>query len=328
MREFKLNGRIVNPGEKDELTYGSLMYQIEVAIQQGFPDIDICSAVIKATSSSSLRSALEARPGATIAQITPALKAHFTVKNVKSVYHELGKLKQGKDENALHFFWKAVGIRELVRRMNRDENGQLTDDLIQYQFIDSLLTGFQGELRHQIRPVLKTPGVQDDTIMREITDLMLCEAEYEDKNESPPVVTATVSSVGNENSKKNKNNLMLEIAKISANVENLGSMQPQLDELRREMQVQQRVIGMLQANPTQQNVSPAPAQPTAPAPYNNAPPVYDQNFVRGPVYRNGGTRGGERGGSNNVWTIRGRGGPRGGSGGGSNGHGGGNNVNG
>ena len=94
------------------------------------------------------------------------------------------------------------------------------------------------------------------------------------------------------------------------------------------MQIQQRVIGMLQVNPIQQNVSPAPAQPTAPAPYDNAPPVYDQNFVRGPVYRNGGTRGGGRGGSNNVWTIRGRGGPRGGSGGGSGGRGGGNNVNG
>ena len=88
-REFKIAGKIVDPGEADGLSYGSLMYQIESAQQQGFSDIEIGSGLIKATKSQSLRSVLEGRPGARVADLIPVLKAHFTVKNVNAVFNEL-----------------------------------------------------------------------------------------------------------------------------------------------------------------------------------------------------------------------------------------------
>ena len=236
LRECRITGKVMDPGEKDGLTYGSLMYQIECAVRQGYPDVDICAALIRATTSQSLRSLLETIPGACIADITPILRAHFTIRNVRSVFIELGKGKQRSDENALQFFMRMVGIRELVLRMNREENGDLTPQLIQSQFQDALSTGLSGEIRLVIRMVLRTPNVPDNVLMKEISDLMISKAESEEKdNEGEDVSVNSLGVVGlaKSNKKEKKNQMLTEICKIAADVKNLNEIKPRLDNLER-----------------------------------------------------------------------------------------------
>ena len=56
VREFKISGQIGEPGQKDKLTYVSLIHQIDSGIERGYSDKDVCDAVIKAISPhSSLR---------------------------------------------------------------------------------------------------------------------------------------------------------------------------------------------------------------------------------------------------------------------------------
>ncbi len=321
LRECKINGKIVDAGEKDGITYGSLMFQIESAVRQGYPDVDICSAIIRATSSQSLRGVMEARPGATMADITPALKAHFTVKGVKSIFNELGREKQGKGENALQFCMRMIGLRHLVTRMNREENGEYTDQLIQSQFQSSLSTGLSGELRHVLRAMLRVPGVDDNVLMKEITDLMLSETEHQEKE--GVAKTARVNAVveGPTNQKKeqrNKNNpLLTEMSKISADVKNLSAMQQRMNELDKELKMQQRVFRMLTLSPDQRQLL-ASEHPEMLPPIDNSPAF--NNFGTGQgydpanaVYR---SRGGYRGNAGSAG--RGgyhRGGYRGGGGG-------------
>ncbi len=324
LRECKINGKIVDPRETDGITYGSLMYQIESAMRQGYQDVDICAAIIKATTSKSLRGVLEARPGATIADITPALKAHFTVKGVKSVFHELGKGTQETGENALQFCMRLIGLRELVVRMNREEGGQLTPQLIQTQFQDSLSTGLRGELRHIVRGMLRVPNVDDNVLMKEITDLMLSEAEHEEKEGESRVgnVNAVMMDENNKNKKDklNKNPLMTEISKISADVKNLSSMQYQIDELGKELKMQQRAFSMIHLTPEQKLMLMSEHPGMIPDARSFVPPIYscfDPNVSYGQGYDPAGqavNRGGNSGGY--------RGGYRGGSGRGGN-HGGG-----
>ncbi len=256
LRECKLNGKIVSPGEKDGISYGSLMYQIEAAQRQGYPDVDICAAIIKATTAKSLRGVLEARPGASIAEITPALKAHFTVKGVKSVFHELGKAKQGSGESALEFCMNMIGLRELVIRMNREEGAPLTPQLIQMQFQESLSTGLRGNnMRLVLRGMLRVPNVDDNVLIKEITDLMLNEKEHGEKTEGgsePAAATVNSVAVDQNRTRKDKNNpLLAEITKISADIKHLGVIQPQLDDLKKELKMQQRVFRMLSLTPEQ-----------------------------------------------------------------------------
>ncbi len=221
LRECKINGKIVNPGEKDGIAYSSLMYQIEAATRQGYQDVEVCAAVIRATNSKALRGVLESNPGATIADIIPALKAHFTVKNVNSVFHELGKGKQERDENPLQFLMRMINVRGLVTRMNREEGGDLTPQLIQSQFQDSLSTGFKGELRHLMRGILRVPNVQDNVLMKEVTDLMLNEAEHEEK-EGEKKKVAEVNSVGRREEKEKKNQLMTRSQKFLQTLKTSG----------------------------------------------------------------------------------------------------------
>ena len=132
-RECKIHGKIMDPGEKDCMEYSSLVYQIESASRQGYPEADICAAIIRATFSKTLRAVLETRPGATLSEVSQILKAHFTVRKVRSVFLELGKIKQMKGETPFTYLMRAIALRETVTRMNREEDGELTTQLIQTQ---------------------------------------------------------------------------------------------------------------------------------------------------------------------------------------------------
>ncbi len=253
LREYKFSGKIVDPGETDGMTYGSLMYQIESAQQQGYSDVELGAAIIRATKSSSLRAVLEARPGARIADLVPSLKAHFTVKGVNAVFNELCQGTQENNETALQFCQRMIGLRSLVSRMNNEEGQKFTPDMIQSQFQYSMTTGIKGEIRHVLRGMLRVPNVDDNLLMKEITDLMLSETEHKKKGEKIKVVVNAVEATeNNSKDKKNKNQLLTEVNKISSQIQNLSSIQPQLDNLRKDMKRQERAFSGLYCGMTPQ----------------------------------------------------------------------------
>ncbi len=291
LREYKFNGKIVDPGEADGITYGSLMYQIESAQQQGYSDVEIGAAIIRATKSSSLRSVLEARPGARIADLVPSLKAHFTVKGVNAVFNELCRGTQGTNETALQFCQRMIGVRSLVSRMNNEEGQKFTPDLIQTQFQYSISTGIRGEIRHVLRGMLKVPNVDDNLLMKEITDLMLSETEHEEKGEKKKTTSVNIveTTEANKDNKKNKNPLLTEVNKISTQIQNLSTIQPQLDNLRKDMKRQERAFSGLYCGMTpQQKQIIASEYPELPnianqAPVNMYPPTVPVNNYSNPV---------------------------------------------
>ena len=275
-RECKITGKIVDPGEKDGITYGSLMFQIESAVRQRYPEVDIVAAIIRATSSSSLRGVLEATAAATIADITPALKAHFTVRGVKSVFNELGREKQGSKETALKFCQRMIGLRHLVTRMNEEENGEYTGELIQSQFQYSLSTGLRGELRHVLRGILRVPNVPDNVLMKEITDLMLNEAEHEEKEGGQKakvnfLETEEQSTIKEQ--KKEQKVMKNELSKISAEMKNVTALNNRVDELTKELKMQQRAFGSIQLTPEQKLLLTSEHPGMIPAANHNVPPT-------------------------------------------------------
>ena len=60
LKDFKINGSIGGPGERDKLSYINLAYQIQNGRTTGFSEAEICAGVIKAiTLGNFLRSYLE-----------------------------------------------------------------------------------------------------------------------------------------------------------------------------------------------------------------------------------------------------------------------------
>lgn len=51
LKEFKINGKIGEPGEKDRLTFTSLIFQITAGLKKGYSELEVCDAVIRAMSS-------------------------------------------------------------------------------------------------------------------------------------------------------------------------------------------------------------------------------------------------------------------------------------
>ena len=77
-REFKINGQIWEPGQKDKLTFVSLFRQIESALSKGYPEAKVTDAIIGAiTPSMQLRSYLETISDLTLPRLRAILRSHF-----------------------------------------------------------------------------------------------------------------------------------------------------------------------------------------------------------------------------------------------------------
>ena len=86
-RDFKINGSIGTPGQKDKPSYMSLSYQIQKGKKDGRSGEEIGSAVIKAiTPGSSLRNYLESRLDLDEKQLIKALRSHFNEKDSPTVF--------------------------------------------------------------------------------------------------------------------------------------------------------------------------------------------------------------------------------------------------
>ena len=70
LKNFKRNGSIGGPGEKDKLLYTSLVYQIQNGRTAGFSEAEICAGVIKAIITGNfLRSYLESKSFLTVVSL-------------------------------------------------------------------------------------------------------------------------------------------------------------------------------------------------------------------------------------------------------------------
>lgn len=66
-KDFEISGQIGEPGQKEKLTFSSLAHQIENGLSRGYPECEICDAVIRAISPGlQLRSYLEGKPNLTL----------------------------------------------------------------------------------------------------------------------------------------------------------------------------------------------------------------------------------------------------------------------
>ena len=111
IRDFKISGAIGSPGQKDKLSFSSLVYQINTGLEQGYSTSDILSAVIKAINpGNALRSYLEGRGGITIKQLLKILRSHFKEKNATSLFTELATASQNENESAQEFIIRAMSL--------------------------------------------------------------------------------------------------------------------------------------------------------------------------------------------------------------------------
>ena len=89
-REFKINGQIGEGGQKDKLSYTSLIHQIDSGFRKGYSEAEIVEAVIRAvTPGLHLQCMLKIKSGFTLSVPKPILKGHYMEENTTDLYHRL-----------------------------------------------------------------------------------------------------------------------------------------------------------------------------------------------------------------------------------------------
>ena len=244
-KELKLSGQIGSPGQKDKLTYSALAFQIDSATARGFTEPEVVAAVIRAiTPGEDLRTYLEMTPNLTLTVLQSILRAHFKEKDATSVFTELSNGTQAAAESESDFCLRMMALRQKVLLMSAEEDGQYTPKLVQGQFQKSLSTGFRREsVRQQLRSVLKQDCLLDVQLMKEVSDVVMLEAEHDSKSSSVKQVSVNkVSDTTNthRSTPKSSNPIIAEITKLTSQVSQLtgmqSGMQADLDNLRQNLQ--------------------------------------------------------------------------------------------
>ena len=170
-REFKINGQIGEPGQKDKLTFVSLVRQIESASSKGYSETEVIDGVIRAIiPSMQLRSYLETVSDLTLPKLRAILRSHFQKKSATELYQQLTTIVQSPEESPQSFLIRALDLRQ------NDES------LVQGLFLHSLETGLHHEaVRTKLRPFLQPPDITDELLIEQMNIIVSTETERQKK---------------------------------------------------------------------------------------------------------------------------------------------------
>lgn len=199
-REFRISGQIGDAGQKDKLSYTSLINQMESGQRKGHGEAEIIEAVTRAVSPGlHLREMLEIKRDLTLPTLKTILKGHYKVDSSSDLLHRLMNMTQDPKESAQNFLFRAIELKEkLMRKSSDDDAGeegeQFSPDLIQRKFLRSIETGLYSDaVKFQVKPYLSSLTVTDEMLIERISEAANIEQERQQKlrksaiNKSPKV---------------------------------------------------------------------------------------------------------------------------------------------
>ena len=187
-RDFKISGQIGEPGQRDRITYTSLMRQLDAAQAKGYTDRELVEAVIRAISPGMrLRSYLESSENLTLTTVKDILEVHFKEGDATTLYKELSSASQGSNESCQEFVMRMLDLRQKIILASKRVDAQFRYDpaLVQKMFLHSLSTGIGNDsIRLEVRLLLQDPSVSDEALLKCVKDADGQEAERRGKQKS------------------------------------------------------------------------------------------------------------------------------------------------
>ncbi|RUA05109.1 MAG: hypothetical protein DSY43_05325 [Gammaproteobacteria bacterium] len=201
-RDFKIQGMIGEPGQKDKLTYQSLISQIETGLEKSYSSKEIVIAVIRAVQPGlQLRSYLESVTDLTLERLRKFLRFHFHEKSATELYQHLTTLTQQPNEDPQSFLMKALTIRQKIVFASKESGSSITYDSssVQSLFLHALETGLKDEtIRAKIRPLTCKNDVSDEELIEAMFKAVSAETERSNKFNLPNKQKARVAAVESE----------------------------------------------------------------------------------------------------------------------------------
>ncbi len=184
-REFRICGQIGEAGQREKLSYTSLMNQIESGLRKGHPETEIIEAVTRAVSPGlHLRDMLEIKRDLTLSTLKTILRGHFKVDPPSDLFQKLMNISQDPKESAQNFLFRGIELREKLQWKlgEEDEGEQFSPELIQRKFLRSIETGLLSEaVKLQLKPYLSNPRIKDEELIERVNEAANLEQERQQK---------------------------------------------------------------------------------------------------------------------------------------------------
>ena len=245
-RDFKIQGVVGDPGQKDKLGYQALISQIEAGLTKGYTEKEVVSAVIRAVQPGlQLRSYLENMTELTLAKLRKILRFHFHEKNATELYQLLTNIAQQPREDPQSFLMRALTIRQKIISASKESDSGIKYDAssVQSLFLHAVETGLADEtIRPKIRPLTRDPNVADEDLIGAVSLAISAEMERSNKfslvNKPKATKVCTVENVTEGNGRKEQQRDQQLLATLKAVQADLAAVQSEVKTLRETTTVQ------------------------------------------------------------------------------------------
>ena len=151
-KEYKINGKIGTPGQKDRLTFSSLIFQINNGLKKGYSEHEICDAVIKSIAPDlALQTYLEGKDNFNLKTLSRILRSHSKELNATSFFTELSNSKQLPSESAQEFLVRLMSLRQKILFIFKEDNWGYCETLVQDHFLHTILVGLRNNNRNKLQ---------------------------------------------------------------------------------------------------------------------------------------------------------------------------------
>ena len=181
LRQFKINGTIGDPGQKNCVSFSSLCFQIKQGEKQGYSIGEIYTGIIRAIEAGNpFRDVLELEAEDFDRDaLLKSLRSHFMERDPNTVFNELRTAVQGPNETAHKFCCRCVALKKRVLMMYAAESVAFDEQNLISTFFRTMSTGLrQSNIRNELRQVFRDADISDDDLLVEVS---LAQANEEER---------------------------------------------------------------------------------------------------------------------------------------------------
>jgi len=180
-REFKVQGGQVGDHSSD-ISYNNICRQMDEGIREGFPDTEIVRGVLRIIKPGTFKDMLINKDDLTVVEMKGFLQAHLREKNSTELFQELMCARQDESETPQQFLYRVIGLKQRVLFTSKlsDTGIKYSPATVQDVFLHSVYQGLgykHSDIRRELKPLLSSGEVSDETILRHIMRITSEESE-------------------------------------------------------------------------------------------------------------------------------------------------------
>ena len=217
MRELKLSGTIVGPTTSAKnMTYSSLLFEVNSARKSRCPDSVIISGIIKAVHpENDAREYLVDSPNLSLDEVLQFIKNHCKqTEESGALYTSFQTARQQKNQKAIGFVTGLALLRKKVMNLSIEKGTPHDENMLRKQFFHIMFTGLRSEsLRSELREKVRGDWtISDNKLLDMVREVSANEVErlekfgeLEEESSDSEVAVNAVSCKSKDVKKKKEN---------------------------------------------------------------------------------------------------------------------------